>query len=396
MDNFFEERILFQAGIYELRKIGRDVGVKSPTSLKKEDLISQILQIVKGNAVPLSNGNRRGRPPKEMSDTKSVLDQIIPNINQEKNYVFNNENSFDTLNAFISRYQKDSPEEFKPEQEYAILGTFDTLDNAGYIKDKKDYAYSKVIFVSENQIKENNLRKGDLVYAVGRVVHPKKMSILIKVIQVNGQDDWADRKVFDRLLLDVSAGAYSLNTFYINNKKLHSLIPTNKGSRNLIKLQTREMYFESLYNLALAYSNQKDIPVVCLFLEVLPEHKLVLRDGDNVEIFYTLFDALPSQHIEMANLVIERVKRLAEMGKSIIFIVDGIEKIIKHSNYCYKESNNGNYYESLLPKQIFALARTFKEGNSITIIAKSMNGQNEKISMLEQELEFISDKIIEG
>lgn len=395
MDNFFEERVLFQAGIYELRKIGRDIGVKSPTSLKKEDLIFQILQIVKGNSVPLSSGNRRGRPPKEMSDTKTVLDQIIPNINQEKNYVFNNENSFENLNAFISRYQKDSLEDFKPEQEYAILGVFDTLDNAGYIKDKKDYSYTKVIFVSENQIKENNLKKGDLVCAVGRVVHPKKMSILIKVMQVNCQDSWSDRKCFDRLLLDVPSGEYNTNTFYINDQKLHALIPTNKGSRNLIKIKERKMYFNNLYNLALAYAKQKDVSVVCLFLEVLPEHKLILKDIDNVEVFYTLFDALPSQHIEMVNLVIERVKRLAEMKRSVIFIVDDIGKILKNSSYYYKESENTHCYESLLPKQIFALARTFKEGNSITIIANSLNNEDEKIIMLEKELEFISDKVIE-
>lgn len=399
MDNFVDERMLFQAGIFELRKMGRDLGVKCPTSLKKEQLINEILLIINGKTEPFVRKNRRGRPPKTITaSTGAIIDNFIPCV-EEKKYSYNGEDSFyglESLSAYISKYKKDLIDEFKVENEFTILGNLEMLGSYGYIRSKNDCSYAKIIYVSEAQLKTNNLKAGDLIYALGRILHPSKPAILIKVLQVNGQENNEKRKNFESLQLKSSDECFDIKPIYLDDKRLEELLPIKKGSRNTIKTTKREDLMKALFGLGVAFTKQQKTVVISLFLEVLPEHRLFLQDRENMEVFFTCFDQSPKQHIAMVDLAIERVKRQAEIGNSVVFIVDGIGKIAKNSLYVKRESDEDySYAYGAYTKKIYALARNLIEGNSITVIGKLYNAENNLSNqVLVEELEYISSKTI--
>ena len=378
------EKALSGLSIHALRVLGRDLGVKQPTSLKKEDLICEIMLIHNGVKAPYVPTNKKGRPPK--SNEKTIKDFSFLPENDEKTFSINDLCEFFELNANLKPFNYDDlpEEEYEKKREIEINGYLEQINDYGFIKDKQCLE-NRSIFVSDNQIIANNLRQGDFVSAIGKIIHPSRAAMLTKINKINyGYID--KRDVFENLKLSNKS-----KTLLQKDKNILQSQDLISGSRNLIKVNSRINLINKLYSFANKCSNIDNANVVCLFMDVMPENRVELIDKENLEVFCTLFENTPSQNLSMMLIAIDRVKRLAELGKDVILIVDGIEGVIDCTINGYNIEDSISGTVNVIAKKIFALARNFDKGNSVSVVAKMFPKGNERLL---NELEYVSTSII--
>ena len=378
------EKALSGLSIHALRVLGRDLGVKQPTSLKKEDLICEIMLIHNGVKAPYVPTNKKGRPPK--SNEKTIKDFSFLPENDEKTFSINDLCEFYELNANLKPFNYDDlpEEEYEKKREIEINGYLEQINDYGFIKDKQCLE-NRSIFVSDNQIIANNLRQGDFVSAIGKIIHPSRAAMLTKINKINyGYID--KRDVFENLKLSNKS-----KTLLQKDKNILQSQDLISGSRNLIKVNSRINLINKLYSFANKCSNIDNANVVCLFMDVMPENRVELIDKENLEVFCTLFENTPSQNLSMMLIAIDRVKRLAELGKDVILIVDGIEGVIDCTINGYNIEDSISGTVNVIAKKIFALARNFDKGNSVSVVAKMFPKGNERLL---NELEYVSTSII--
>ena len=378
------EKALSGLSIHALRVLGRDLGVKQPTSLKKEDLICEIMLIHNGVKAPYVPTNKKGRPPK--SNEKTIKDFSFLPENDEKTFSINDLCEFFELNANLKPFNYDDlpEEEYEKKREIEINGYLEQINDYGFIKDKQCLE-NRSIFVSDNQIIANNLRQGDFVSAIGKIIHPSRAAMLTKINKINyGYID--KRDVFENLKLSNKS-----KTLLQKDKNILQSQDLISGSRNLIKVNSRINLINKLYSFANKCSNIDNANVVCLFMDVMPENRVELIDKENLEVFCTLFENTPSQNLSMMLIAIDRVKRLAELGKDVILIVDGIEGVIDCTINGYNIEDSISGTVNVIAKKIFALARNFDKGNSVSVVAKIFPKGNERLL---NELEYVSTSII--
>ncbi len=393
MDTKLEEKDLMAAGIFELRKIGRDIGVKSPTSKDKNQLVGDILDIVNGRSEPYVAMNRRGRPPKGVDNNANaeIFSKIITNIGTDT-LILDQQAQYEGLSNFIKKYQRELNEEMPVNNEIEVLGYLELVDNYGYIRDKNDTSYSKVIYIPDVKIREYALRKGDLIFARGRRIHQLKPAILLQIIEINDNDKVPARPIFDNMEISNVSNEFKIFEQLIEEKRFVEIFPIIKGSRNLISLKSNEMIVSNLYNLAKTFARTKDAKVMYVVPESLPENKLFLRDIEGIEVFFTQFDQTPSEIISKVDLSIERAKRLTEQGNNVILLVEGLDKIIKNYIYSTNNTSNKEYMAGLYIKKLYALARTLKNG-SLTVIG-SIHCKDNITKDIKDEISTISKTTI--
>ena len=378
------EKALSGLSIHALRVLGRDLGVRQPTSLKKEDLICEIMLIHNGEKAPYVPSNKKGRPPK--ANEKTIKDFSFLPENDEKTFSINDLCEFFELNANLKPFNYDDlpEEEFERKREIQINGYLEQVNEYGFIKDKQ-YLENRSIFVSDNQIIANNLRQGDFISATGKIIHPSRPAMLIKINKINfGHND--RREIFENLKL-----SNKTKTLLDNKIKILQSNSLISGSRNLIKVSSRINLIAKLYEFANECSNISNVYVVCLFMDVMPENRVELIDKDNLEVFCTLFENTPSQNLSIMLIAIDRVKRLAELGKDVVLIVDGIEGVIDCTINGYNIEDSISGTVNVIAKKIFALARNFDKGNSVSVVAKIFPKGNDRLS---NELEYVSTNVI--
>ena len=277
------EKALSGLSIHALRVLGRDLGVKQPTSLKKEDLICEIMLIHNGEKAPYVPTNKKGRPPK--ANEKTIKDFSFLPENDEKTFSINDLCEFFELNANLKPFNYDDlpEEEYEKKREVEINGYLEQINDYGFIKDKQ-YLENRSIFVSDNQIIANNLRQGDFISAIGKIIHPSRPAMLTKINKVNyGYND--KRDIFENLKLSNKS-----KTLLEKDKNILQLQNLISGSRNLIKVNSRINLINQLYSFANSCSNIDNVNVVCLFMDVMPENRVELVDKENLEVFCTLFE----------------------------------------------------------------------------------------------------------
>lgn len=378
------EKALSGLSIHALRVLGRDLGVRQPTSLKKEDLICEIMLIHNGKKAPYVPSNKKGRPPK--ANEKTIKDFSFLPENDEKTFSINDLCEFFELNANLKPFNYDDlpEEEFERKREIQINGYLEQVNEYGFIKDKQ-YLENRSIFVSDNQIIANNLRQGDFINATGKIIHPSRPAMLTKINKINfGHND--RREIFENLKL-----SNKTKTLLDNKIKILQSNSLISGSRNLIKVSSRINLIAKLYEFANECSNISNVCVVCLFMDVMPENRVELIDKDNLEVFCTLFENTPSQNLSIMLIAIDRVKRLAELGKDVVLIVDGIEGVIDCTINGYNIEDSISGTVNVIAKKIFALARNFDKGNSVSVVAKIFPKGNDRLS---NELEYVSTNVI--
>ncbi|RMG05407.1 MAG: transcription termination factor Rho [Nitrospirae bacterium] len=259
-------------------------------------------------------------------------------------------------------------------------------DGFGFLR-SPDYSYlpgPDDIYVSPSQIRRFNLRTGDLVS--GQVRPPKdseRYFALLKVEAINHEtpDQNITRPLFDNLVpyypTDKIKLEYSKNDY--STRVMDLITPVGMGQRGMIVAAPRTGKTMLLQSIAKAIrKNHPDIHLIILLIDERPEEVTDWkRQVDAAEIISSTFDEPPLRHTQVSEMVIERAKRLVEIKKNVVILLDSITRLARAYNAIIPTSGkvlSGGLDANALqkPKRFFGTARNIEDGGSLTIIATAL------------------------
>jgi transcription termination factor Rho len=239
------------------------------------------------------------------------------------------------------------------------------------------------IYVSPSQIKRFDLRTGDTVR--GQVRPPKEWErylALLKVESINGDEPERakTRIAFDnlrprypecRLRLETQDGDLSMRVVDL-------IAPIGKGQRGLIVSPPRAGKTILLQKIANAIQeNHPEVALIVLLIDERPEEVTDMLANVKAEVIASTFDEPPDRHVQVADMVIEKAKRLVEHGKDVVILLDSLTRLARAHNVVIKNSGkilSGGVDSKALekPKRFFGAARNTEEGGSLTIVATAL------------------------
>ena len=239
------------------------------------------------------------------------------------------------------------------------------------------------IYISPSQIRRFNLRKGDTV--TGQIRPPKESEryfALLKVEKVNHEDPEISREkiLFDNLIplypeerinLEVEPDNYS-------TRIMDLMTPLGKGQRALIVAPPRTGKTMLLQNIANSVTaNDKSIHKIVLLIDERPEEVTDMIRSVDAEVISSTFDEPPQRHVQVAEMVIEKAKRLVEHKLDVLILLDSITRLARAYNSVVPPSGkilSGGLDSNALhkPKRFFGAARNIEDGGSLTIIATAL------------------------
>lgn len=279
--------------------------------------------------------------------------------------------------------------EANPDKELVVEGVLEKLpDGFGFLRSSRfDYVSGPDdIYVSPSQIRRFGLRTGDTISGVIR--KPKdgeKYFALLKVDQVNFQDPahLADRTYFDRLSPLHPHKKFNLefDPANLSTRIMDLFSPIGKGQRGLIVAPPKAGKTVLLKEIAQTIvGNHPEVYVIVLLIDERPEEVADMRRmvrGNNVEVISSTFDEPAERHVAVAEIVLEKAKRLVEVGKDVVILLDSITRLARAYNTTAPASGKiltGGIDANALqrPKRFFGAARNTEEGGSLTIIASAL------------------------
>jgi len=250
------------------------------------------------------------------------------------------------------------------------------LRTSGYLPGSED------IYVSPSQIKRFGLRVGDEV--LGQVRPPKdneKYYALLRVEAVNGLDpeQARSRPDFDRLTPVFPYERVRLeNDSDLTTRMVDLFAPIGKGQRAMIVSPPKAGKTTILKKIGQAVvTNYPEIYLMVLLLDERPEEVTDMRRSVEAEVVASTFDRPPEEHIQVADLVLERAKRLVEGGRDVVILLDSLTRFSRANNLVIPPSGrtlSGGLDPAALhrPKRFFGAARKIEEGGSLTIVATAL------------------------
>jgi len=239
-------------------------------------------------------------------------------------------------------------------------------------------------YVSATQIKRFALRNGDIVS--GQVRPPSKESekyyALLKIEAINylPVNEAKNRPLFDNLtpLYSTEKFTFEYDKNKMTGRILDMFSPMGKGQRGLIVAQPKSGKTELLKELAHGISrNHPDTTLIVLLIDERPEEVTDMQRSVKGEVYSSTFDLPAQNHVKVAELVIEKAKRMVEMGKDVVILLDSITRLARAYNTTTPSSGkvlSGGVDANALhkPKRFFGAARNIEEGGSLTIIATAL------------------------
>ncbi len=346
--------------LVELRQLAKEKGIKNVSKLKRDELY-EVLEKENESSV----------------DKKEDLKEI--KINSEKI------EELDTNNV------SDEVQETRMEDGYTLTsndriaeGILEILpDGYGFLRGDNYLSTPKDIYISPVQIRRFKLDNGDKIKGVAR--NPKegeKFPALIFVGEVNGEapEKAYRRKKFDdlipiypteRLKMETSSNEYAMRIIDL-------VCPVGKGQRGMIVAQPKVGKTTLLKKIANSIStNNPEIDLIVLLIDERPEEVTDMRRSINGEVIYSTFDELPEHHVKVAEMVLERAKRLIEHNRDVVILLDSITRLARAYNLTIPASGrtlSGGLDPAALhkPKKFFGAARNIENGGSLTILATAL------------------------
>ncbi|MEJ5378063.1 MAG: transcription termination factor Rho [bacterium] len=258
-------------------------------------------------------------------------------------------------------------------------------DGFGFLR-SSDYSYlpgPDDIYVSPSQIRRFNLRTGDTVS--GQIRPPKdseRYFALLKVEAVNYEDPEVarDKILFDNLTPLYPQERIKLETTHdqVSMRIMDMLCPIGKGQRGLIVAAPRTGKTILLQNIANSITqNHKEIILIVLLIDERPEEVTDMMRSVDAEVISSTFDEPAQRHVQVADMVLEKAKRLVEHKKDVVILLDSITRLARAHNTVVPPSGkilSGGVDANALqrPKRFFGAARNVEEGGSLTIIATAL------------------------
>ncbi len=349
-----------------------------------------------------SEGGRRSRSRSRSRNRNSGGDQNTQNSGggqNQNNQNQNNQNHGDDdggrngRNSRNKRRGQQNQDEFEPEITeddvlIPIAGILDVLDNYAFVRTAGYLPGPSDVYVSLGQVKKYNLRKGDAV--VGAIKQPRegeqtgrqKYNALVKVDSINGLsvEDAATRVEFGKLTPLYPQERLRLETApeKVTQRIIDLVAPIGKGQRGLIVAPPKAGKTIVLQQIANAIAqNNPEVHLMVVLVDERPEEVTDMQRTVKGEVIASTFDRPAEDHTTVAELSIERAKRLVELGRDVVVLLDSITRLGRAYNISAPTSGRvltGGVDASALypPKRFFGAARNIENGGSLTILATAL------------------------
>ncbi len=336
--------------IAELKQIAKEKGIKNISKLKKSELIEAIMRA----SEKLSAKKSEEQTEDEQFEKAEKVEKTEKN--QKKETHENND----------------------------ISGVIQVLeDGFGFIRCENFLTGTDDCYVSPTFIRKFNLKTGDMV--CGNTRPPRdgeRFPALIYIKTINGDapgvaihrtdfDDLTPIFPDKRIRLEAQGASYSM-------RLIDLVSPIGKGQRGMIVSPPKAGKTTLLKEIANSITkNYPDIHLIVLLIDERPEEVTDIKDNIKGEIIYSTFDQLPEHHIQVAEMVLERAKRLVEHKKDVVILLDSLTRLSRAYNLVIPSSGktlSGGIDPGALhkPKKFFGAARNLREGGSLTILATAL------------------------
>ena len=270
------------------------------------------------------------------------------------------------------------------ENDSIVEGILEVLpDGYGFLRGDNYLPTPKDVYISPIQIKRFRLNTGDMIKGISRKpTEEEKFPALIFVGEVNGQspENAYKRKNFDDLIPIFPNERLRLET--VSNEYAMRIIdlvsPIGKGQRGMIVAPPKVGKTTLLKKIANSITtNNPEVELIVLLIDERPEEVTDMKRSINGEVIYSTFDELPEHHVKVAEMVLERAKRLTEQNKDVVILLDSITRLARAYNLVVPASGrtlSGGLDPSSLhkPKRFFGAARNIENGGSLTILATAL------------------------
>ena len=258
-------------------------------------------------------------------------------------------------------------------------------DGFGFLR-SPNYNYlpsAEDIYVSPAQIRRFSLRKGDTLN--GTIRPPKEKEKYFALLKVDKINDKMPEEIKERILFENLTPLYPEKRLVMETIKeklatrvLDLAAPIGKGQRSLIVSPPKSGKTVLLQNIANAIEhNNPEVTLIVLLIDERPEEVTDMIRNVKGEVIASTFDEPPERHVQIAEMVIEKSRRLAECGKDVIILLDSITRLARAYNTVQPHSGKiltGGVDANALhkPKRFFGAARNIEQGGSLTIIATAL------------------------
>ena len=336
--------------LVELRQMAKEKGIKNVSKLKKEELISLLSQ----DSSTIDSEN----------EDISVEEENIPNQISQSQDGYKLTNSDDQI----------------------VEGILEVMpDGYGFLRGKNYLSSPKDVYISPVQIRRFKLDKGDKIKGIARIpkdTEKDRFPALIYVGEVNGE---APEKAYRRIRFDDLVPIYPNERIKLETipteyamRIIDLISPIGKGQRGMIVAPPKVGKTTLIKKIANSIStNNPEIELIVLLIDERPEEVTDMIRSIKGEVIYSTFDELPEHHVKVAEMVLERAKRLTEHGKDVVVLLDSITRLARAYNLVIPSSGrtlSGGLDPSALhkPKKFFGAARNIENGGSLTILATAL------------------------
>ena len=338
--------------LIELKNIAKEKNIKNISKLKKEELITMLNDLEK-------NTLNKTKELRYDSDDKDQLEEFNEVEDSSVEYkVTNNEDKI-------------------------IEGILEVLpDGYGFLRGENYLSSDKDVYISPVQIRRFRLDTGDMIKGISRCKEGERFPSLIFVGEVNGQhpEKAARRKRFDeltpiyaneKLKLETTSKEYAMRIIDL-------MSPIGKGQRGMIVAPPKVGKTTLLKKIANSIStNNPEVELIVLLIDERPEEVTDMKRSIKGKVIYSTFDELPEHHVKVAEMVLERAKRITEQNKDVVILLNSITRLARAYNLVIPSSGrtlSGGLDPSALhkPKKFFGAARNIENGGSLTILATAL------------------------
>jgi transcription termination factor Rho len=388
------EKELNQKLVSELRTLAKEKYSIDAEKLKKKDIVEKILEVEKNKE---STEEEVSKPRLKQKRKESPKSHKEPDNNKEVDKNQNHQNNKRGQNRSHGDKGRHDHEEKKAKDQF--FKTFLELEGAvesqgvleviqdgyGFMR-SADYNYRPSpddVYVAPNQIRGLGLKTGDTI--AGKIRPPKegeKYFALVSIEFVNGR---TPQEIRDRVSFEHLTPLFPQEKFTLSGKadgystRIIDLVsPIGKGQRGLIVAQPKTgktMILQSIAN-AIA-ENHPEAYLMILLIDERPEEVTDMARNVRGEVVASTFDESADKHVKLANLVLEKAKRMVECGHDVVILLDSITRMARAYNTAQPASGkilSGGVDANALhkPKRFFGAARKIEDGGSLTIIATAL------------------------
>ena len=350
----------------ELRKTAKEQNIKNISKLKKDELIQVLIDLQKSINM---------QKEAEEKHERTVI--RVPLKHKDFKYDSTDRDSDLDLEDEVIDYKVTNDED------EIVEGILEVLpDSYGFLRGDNYLSSPKDVYVSPIQIRRFRLETGDMVKGISRCKEDEKFPSLIFVGEVNGEhpERASRRKRFDeltpiypneRLRLETSSKEYAMRIIDL-------ISPIGKGQRGMIVAQPKVGKTTLLKKIANSITtNNPEVELIVLLIDERPEEVTDMRRSIKGQVIASTFDELPEHHVKVAEMVLERAKRVIEHKKDVVILLDSITRLARAYNLVIPSSGrtlSGGIDPAALhkPKKFFGAARNIENGGSLTILATAL------------------------